>query len=131
MAETMLTNSEWYVLDCLWEHAPQTMTQLAQALAQREGWAKGTTTTMLRRMTEKGLIRCEEGGAVVEPVEHSIWERNPVKFYALTHYLECEDIAVCICELIIKIIWDTETLDILKTGNDITIISYDTRLIHG
>ena len=22
MAEMMLTNSEWYVLDCLWERAP-------------------------------------------------------------------------------------------------------------
>ena len=22
MAETLLTNSEWYVLDCLWERAP-------------------------------------------------------------------------------------------------------------
>ena len=57
-----LTSTEWAVLDCLWEQAPQTMTQLAQTLARREGWAKGTTTTMLRRMTEKGLLRCEEGG---------------------------------------------------------------------
>lgn len=23
MAETLLTNSEWYVLDCLWERAPR------------------------------------------------------------------------------------------------------------
>ena len=57
-----LTATEWAVLDCLWEQSPQTMTQLAQALARREGWAKGTTTTMLRRMTEKGLLRCTEGG---------------------------------------------------------------------
>lgn len=57
-----LTATEWAVLDCLWEQTPQTMTQLAQTLARREGWAKGTTTTMLRRMTEKGLLRCTKGG---------------------------------------------------------------------
>lgn len=48
-----LTGTEWAVLDCLWEASPQTMTQLAHTLAGREGWAKGTTTTVLKRMTEK------------------------------------------------------------------------------
>ena len=57
-----LTGTEWAVLDCLWEESPQTMTQLARTLARREGWAKGTTTTVLRRMTDKGLLRCTEGG---------------------------------------------------------------------
>ena len=47
-----LTGTEWAVLDCLWEASPQTMTQLAHTLAGREGWAKGTTTTVLKRMTE-------------------------------------------------------------------------------
>ena len=45
------------------------MTQLAHTLAGREGWAKGTTTTVLKRMTEKGLLTCRQGGAgqVVRP----------------------------------------------------------------
>ena len=34
------------------------MTQLARTLAAREGWAKGTTTTVLKRMTDKGLLTC-------------------------------------------------------------------------
>ena len=55
-----LTGTEWAVLDCLWEASPQTMTQLAHTLAGREGWAKGTTTTVLKRMTEKGLLTCRE-----------------------------------------------------------------------
>lgn len=37
------------------------MTQLAHTLAGREGWAKGTTTTVLKRMTEKGLLTCQQG----------------------------------------------------------------------
>ena len=62
MAERMLTNSEWYVLDCLWERAPQTVTQLVPILKEKVGWAKSTTITTLRRMEDKGLIRAEQEG---------------------------------------------------------------------
>ena len=62
MAETMLTNSEWYVLDCLWERAPQTVTQLVPILKEKVGWAKSTTITTLRRMEDKGLVRAEVRG---------------------------------------------------------------------
>jgi len=60
--EQMLTHSEWYVMDCLWAHAPMTVMELAAALEQRIGWAKSTTITTLHRMEEKGLIRCEIAG---------------------------------------------------------------------
>lgn len=62
MEPVRLTGTEWAVLDCLWEDAPQTMTQLARALSAREGWAKGTTTTVLKRMTDKGLLTCTQAG---------------------------------------------------------------------
>ena len=62
MAETLLTNSEWYVLDCLWERAPQTVTQLVPILKEKVGWAKSTTITTLRRMEDKGLVRAEVRG---------------------------------------------------------------------
>ena len=62
MEEKVLTNSEWYVMDCLWAHAPMTVMELAAALEQRIGWAKSTTITTLHRMEEKGLIRCERAG---------------------------------------------------------------------
>ena len=62
MAETLLTNSEWYVLDCLWERAPQTVTQLVPILKEKVGWAKSTTITTLRRMEDKGLVTVEIHG---------------------------------------------------------------------
>ena len=62
MAETMLTNSEWYVLDCLWERAPMTAMELAAALEEKVGWAKSTTLTTLRRMEEKGLVTARTVG---------------------------------------------------------------------
>ena len=35
MEEKALTNSEWYVMDCLWAQAPMTVMELAAALEQR------------------------------------------------------------------------------------------------
>ena len=57
-----LTNTEWAVLDCLWTQAPLTLMQMVAQLKQSVGWAKSTTTTMVRRMEEKGLIRSEQHG---------------------------------------------------------------------
>ena len=57
-----LTNSEWYVLDCLWERSPQTVMELVGALGDRLGWAKSTTITTLRRMEDKGLVLCSLEG---------------------------------------------------------------------
>ncbi len=62
MDRLSLTNSEWYVLDCLWERSPQTVMQLSTALGERVGWAKSTTITTLRRMEEKGLLTCTQEG---------------------------------------------------------------------
>lgn len=62
MDQLSLTNSEWYVLDCLWEKSPQTVMQLSAALGERVGWAKSTTITTLRRMEEKGLLACAQEG---------------------------------------------------------------------
>ena len=57
-----LTNSEWYVLDCLWEKSPMTVMELVGALGGRLGWAKSTTITTLRRMEDKGLVLCSLEG---------------------------------------------------------------------
>lgn len=59
-----LTESEWYVLDCLWQGAPKTGREAIEYLKEQVGWNRSTTLTMLRRMTEKGLIRCDESGDV-------------------------------------------------------------------
>lgn len=62
MEQTKLTGSEWNILSCLWEKSPQTVMQLVGQLGEKVGWAKSTTITTLRRMEEKGLIRCEISG---------------------------------------------------------------------
>ena len=62
MKEINLTNSEWYVMECLWEQSPKSLMQLVQECGEHVGWAKSPTTTMVKRMGEKGLIRYEETG---------------------------------------------------------------------
>ena len=58
--EISLTPTEWHLMECLWESAPRTGREATEYMAESVGWTRSTTLTMLRRMTEKGLIRCDE-----------------------------------------------------------------------
>lgn len=55
-----LTNTEWNLMECLWEASPRTGREATDYLQERVGWTRSTTLTMLRRMTEKGLVHCED-----------------------------------------------------------------------
>ena len=59
MSDIQLTSAEWNVMDCLWEKAPQSGREIIDTLKERIGWSKSTTLTMLKRMTQKELISCE------------------------------------------------------------------------
>ncbi len=56
-----LSNSEWHIMENLWEKAPKTATQLIKAMESETGWAKSTTKTVLKRMEQKGYIAYREG----------------------------------------------------------------------
>ena len=58
--EISLTPTEWHLMECLWDHSPRTGREATDYMAESVGWTRSTTLTMLRRMTEKGLIICEE-----------------------------------------------------------------------
>lgn len=60
--EFHLTPTEWAVMECLWEDSPRTLIQLVKRLKETAGWAKSTTSTMVRRMEEKGLISSRPNG---------------------------------------------------------------------
>lgn len=60
--EIRVTNSEWYLMDCLWEEHPRTLMQIVPLLNERVGWSKSTCATMVRRMSEKNLIGYKEKG---------------------------------------------------------------------
>ena len=60
--EIKVTNSEWYVMNCLWEKSHLSLMQLVPLLKESAGWSKSTSATMVRRMTEKDLIGYKENG---------------------------------------------------------------------
>ncbi len=64
-----LTPGEWNVMECLWEFSPRTGREAVEDLKKRVGWTRSTTLTMLRRMSEKGLLICTEaaGGKIYAP----------------------------------------------------------------
>ena len=59
-----LTPTEWNLMECLWKKAPRTGREATEYLEKNVGWSRSTTLTMLRRMTEKGMIHCEEENGV-------------------------------------------------------------------
>lgn len=56
-----LSDSEWKLMNPLWEQPPMTITELTAALREETGWTKNTIITMLSRLEAKGAIRHEEG----------------------------------------------------------------------
>ena len=62
----ILTQPEWYLMEPLWKHHRQTGREAVEYLKESVGWSRPTSLTMLRRMTEKGYVRCvEENGLFV------------------------------------------------------------------
>ena len=64
MEKTTLTPTEWNLMECLWAHSPRTGREATEYLEEKMGWSRSTTLTLLRRMTEKGLVHCQEEGGV-------------------------------------------------------------------
>lgn len=59
-----LSEAEWNIMESLWEHSPKVGSRIVADMAEKTGWNRSTTLTMLRRMTEKELISCEDAGKV-------------------------------------------------------------------
>lgn len=57
-----LSEAEWNIMESLWEYSPKVGSQIAADMVTRTGWSRSTTLTMLKRMSEKGLIACEDNG---------------------------------------------------------------------
>lgn len=58
---TVLNQSEWHVMECLWEK-PHTLMELVASLGTSVGWSKSTVATVIRRMEEKGIVSYREQG---------------------------------------------------------------------
>ena len=61
MKKIGVSETEWKLMDELWEEPPKTITQLTRALEEDTGWGKNVIITMLKRLEAKGAVRHEEG----------------------------------------------------------------------
>ncbi len=61
MKTVSLSDSEWMLMNALWEHAPCTITQLVALLKDNTGWSKHTIISMLSRLENKGAVHYHAG----------------------------------------------------------------------
>ncbi len=64
MQEIALTDAEWEIMECLWDHAPQTGREIAESMKEKMGWARTTTLTVLGRLEAKGAVETESTGSM-------------------------------------------------------------------
>lgn len=58
-----LTEAEWSVMECLWEHSPRTGREVTQEMETAAGWNRSTTLTLLSRLEAKGAISSNSEGS--------------------------------------------------------------------
>lgn len=58
----IITDSEWKVMELLWEQEPLTIMQMTKMLQDSTGWTKHTIISFLKRMEEKDAVFYEDTG---------------------------------------------------------------------
>lgn len=59
MPDLKLYDAEFRFMNIVWEHEPVNSTKLANICAERLGWKKPTTYTVIRKLSERGIIKNE------------------------------------------------------------------------
>ena len=70
--------SEYRFLCILWEHEPVTSPKLVQLCNEQLGWKKSTTYTVIKKLTDKGMVKSENTvvSALVTKEEADRWESD-------------------------------------------------------
>lgn len=58
-----IAESEWSVMEVLWESSPQTASEVTKALRPTTNWAENTVRTLLTRLVEKGALKTAENAS--------------------------------------------------------------------
>ena len=59
MSAPKIFESEYRFCLILWEHEPIRSTELAKLCAEKLGWSKTTTYTVIKRLSERGVVKNE------------------------------------------------------------------------
>ena len=60
METPKILDSELRFCEILWEHQPVRSSELAHLCAEKLGWKKSTTYTVIKRLTERGVVQTED-----------------------------------------------------------------------
>lgn len=60
MEAPKIFESELRFCEILWEHQPVRSSELAHLCAEKLGWKKSTTYTVIKRLTERGVVQTED-----------------------------------------------------------------------
>ena len=58
-----ISESEWSVMEALWESSPQTASELTKTLRPTMNWAENTVRTLLTRLMDKGALKTAENAS--------------------------------------------------------------------
>lgn len=58
-----ISESEWAVMEALWQGAPQTASEITKSLLPTMNWAENTVRTLLTRLVEKNALRTGENAS--------------------------------------------------------------------
>lgn len=59
MKHLKLFDAEYRFMDVIWEREPINSTELVKISKEKLGWQKSTTYTMIRKLSERGLLQNE------------------------------------------------------------------------
>ena len=82
MNELRLGDSEYRLMDIIWDKEPIPATELAEICFQKFDWKKSTVYTMLKRLGDKGLLLFENKIVVSKVVREQV---NKAEGEALLH----------------------------------------------
>jgi len=57
-----IAESEWRVMQILWENGPQTANDVVEALSGKVKWKSRTIKTLISRLVKKGAVKVTEEG---------------------------------------------------------------------
>ena len=55
-----ISESEWTVMEALWNFSPRSASDVAKSLKKETGWAENTVRTLLTRLVEKGALAVQD-----------------------------------------------------------------------
>ena len=64
-----VTDSEWKIMELLWQGGTWTMPEITRALAEETGWSKHTVISLLKRMCRKGSAEVVAGTSPMQETQ--------------------------------------------------------------